>query len=191
MIHQVIFWKTSSAPRVKLRNGSAFSPTASAAAPRTMPITTSCRMLKLTELEIPASLCDVDTSSPKMLPGMIDSRKSSQLPLLEGSLAPPRSTPACRPGLVIRPMVMPITTAIRAVIANQTSVCTASLAALVTWRRLAMLTMIAVSTSGTTITRSSPTKLLPTVASTSPSQSMENWRARKPSRMPTTRPSRT
>ena len=73
---------------------------------------------------------------------------------------------------------MPMVTAISAVMANQTRVCTASLAALVTWRRVAMLTMIAVSTSGTTTTCSSETKVLPTVCSRVASQSRDKVRAR-------------
>lgn len=98
---------------------------------------------------------------------------------------------AWAPGLVSNPMVMPMITAVSAVTAHHTRVCTASRAAFVTWRRLVTLTMIAVSTSGMTTTWSSDTKVLPTVFRVSLSQPKENVRARKPSSRPSARPSRT
>ena len=52
---------------------------------------------------------------------------------------------------------MPMLTAIRAVMANQSSVFQASLAALDTWRRLAMELTTAVKISGTTAACSSET----------------------------------
>ena len=86
---------------------------------------------------------------------------------------------------------MPTTTEAAAVTANQTSVSPASRAALVTCRRLAIETMIAVSTSGTTMTLSSWTKIPPTVLRVSASQAWSNWRATKPRTTPTARPMKT
>ena len=183
MIHQVIFWNTARPLRTTPRNSSAGSPTASAAAPSTMPSTTSWSTLKDSPLE--------SDSSPRMLAGTIELRKSRQEPVRLGASAPAVPMVALAPGLVSRPMVIPMVTAIRAVTANQTRVWTASLAALVTCRRLAMLTMMAVSTSGTTTTWSSDTKVLPTVLRVAASQSSEKVRARNPSSRPRPRPSRT
>lgn len=126
-----------------------------------------------------------------MLAGTIEVRKSSHEPEREGASAPAVLIVALEPGLVTSPMTMPIVTAMRAVMANQTSVWTASRAALVTCRRLAMLTMIAVRTSGTTTTCSSCTKVLPIVLSVVASQPIWPSRATKPRTRPTARPSRT
>ena len=113
-----------------------------------------------------------------MLAGTIDWRKSSHEPEWLGACAPAVPMVAWAPGLVISPITMPIVTAISEVMANQTRVCTASLAALVTWRRLAIDTITAVSTNGTTTTRSRSTKTEPTVVSVVVSQLSSKRRAR-------------
>ncbi len=97
--------------------------------------------------------------------GMMPVRKSSQLPAWSG-LAPSaggvRSEP--EPGLDTRPMTRPMTTAISEVIMNQSSVRPASRAALLTFRRLVMDTMIAKKTSGATASFSSWMKMPPTLS---------------------------
>lgn len=94
---------------------------------------------------------------------MIEVRKSSRLPVWSGAAPADVSSVALAPGLVTRPSVMPTTTDAAAVTANHTSVSPASRAAFVTCRRLAIETMIAASTSGTTMTLSRRTKMPPTV----------------------------
>lgn len=90
---------------------------------------------------------------------------------------------------------MPMATEISAVIANHSSVCPASRAAFVTFRRFAMEETIASSTSGGTIARSRSTKEPPMVESVSvsqfgsPSAVGPMARARNPRRSPRARPS--
>ncbi len=67
------------------------------------------------------------------------------------------STVVFDPGWVIKPTTMPISTAMNAVIANHSSVCTARRAAFATLRRFAMELTIAVKISGMTATVSNAT----------------------------------
>lgn len=68
------------------------------------------------------------------------------------------------PGLVIRPIARPMTTAISEVIMNQRRVRLASRAALLTFRRLVMDTRIAKKTSGATASFRSWMKMPPTLS---------------------------
>ena len=157
MTHHSTFCTIASTERVKDTKGSAAAPTLSAAIPTAAEITMSCRTLN----EAPSA----EVSRPRKFAGTRPSRKSHQEPVVGGGAAAVVSTELWRPGSVSRPRPrpMPIATAINAVVPNHSSVCPASRAALDTCSRLAMLTMIAVTINGTTITRSSATKVLPMV----------------------------
>ena len=200
MTHHSTFCTIASAERVTDRNGSAASPTLSAATPTATETTISCSTLN----EIDPS---VEPCRPRMLPGTRPVRKSHHPPEASPWLAAVSDTELLRPGWVSRPRPMPMETAISAVMANQSSVWPASRAAFPTCLRLAMLTMIAVTISGMTMTRSSPTNVEPMVASVEVSQfwsvpgtsspstnepgTVPMARATRPRPMPTTRATRT
>ncbi|GAA0995572.1 hypothetical protein GCM10009551_060910 [Nocardiopsis tropica] len=115
-------------------------------------ITRTWSTLKLSDTEP----FDSFACRPRKFDGTRPVRKAHQEPELEGALPSP-VTVVCSPGCSTRPKMMPITTAMNAVIANHTSVLAASRAALVTLRRLAIDATTAVTTRGTTATVSSLT----------------------------------
>ena len=167
MTHHRIFWTTLRAERTTPRNGSASAPTLRVAMPTAMATTRIWSTLndRPTEPSSPAL-----PSRPRTLAGTRPVRKSSQDPVVEGADAASAETLAWSPGWSTRPSVMPIATAIRAVIANHARVFHARRAAPVTSRRLAIDATIARKTSGGTIVRSRVTKTLPTVVRVSVSQ---------------------
>ena len=170
-IHQTTFCTTARAASVNSRNGSAALPTLTAAMPMAPETMMSWRMLKLTsEVRAPDSSGAVATSSPRKFTGISPVRKPSQLPCESGAPALSDAASAWAPGCMTMPMMSPRTTAMRAVSANHSRVDTASLAALVTLRRLPMLAMIAVITSGTTAALSMVTYDEPMVSRVWPSQ---------------------
>ena len=192
MIHQRTFCTTASAERLKVRKGSACSPTLSVAMPTTMAMTRICRTLKSNATE-PAS---TEPSMPSGLVGMMPVRKSSHEPVLSGAAAWSRVTCAPFAGSMSRPRPMPVPTASRAVTANHSRVCPARRAAPVTCRRFAMEATIARKTSGGTIARSRLTKEDPTrsrvwVSQLGSASVPPIWRATMPSTTPRTRPMRT
>lgn len=152
MTHHRAFWSSSSTASLRVRIGCAFSPRESAAIPATAAMKTICRTLSWVNGSITFS-------------GMIPVRKSSQEPACSGSLPSFGVRPVPAPGLVIRPIARPMATAISDVIMNQSRVRVASLAALLTLRRLVMDTRIAKKTSGATASFSSWTKMWPTLSS--------------------------
>src|SRR5699024_7554903 len=190
MIHHSTFCTMLSTDSVKFRNGSALAPTFSAAMPTTREMTTICSTLKSSETLSSRN----EDSRPRKLAGTTPERKSSQLPELPGAPACSDPMEVFWPGLVIRPNVMPIETAIRAVMANQSRVWPASRAALVTLRRFAIETTIAVNTSGGTTARSRETKVEPIVSRVTVSQfsvfsaTLPILSATNPRAMPSTRP---
>jgi hypothetical protein len=190
MTHQSTFWTIARADRTKPRKGSAGSPTLSAAIPIAAAMTMSCRTLNDSE---PSG----EPSRPRMLPGTRPPRKSHQEPVESGAVWAAASTLLLRPGCVTRPRVMPIVTAISAVIPNHRRVCPARRAALVTFLRLAMLTITAVTISGGTSARSSVTNVLPMVSRVAVSQLGSSGptgpisRATSPRTTPRTRATRT
>jgi hypothetical protein len=112
-------------------------------------------------------------------------------------LALAASTPELMPGWMIRPSAMPISTAMKAVNANQSSVCQTSAAALESWRRLLIEATIAVKISGGTSACSNCTKIEPVVANVVvrafgwPAASGPILRAIQPSTSPITMAART
>ena len=143
MTHHSTSWMTFSRDSETLMNGSAALPTRTAAMPMSREITRIWRTLKLMEMAL-ASLSLA--LKPKMFDGTTELMKPIQEPVEEGSAALAASTVEFTPGLTTRPTMMPMITEKNAVMANQTNVCTARRAALVTWRRLAMEVTTAVKT---------------------------------------------
>lgn len=134
----------------------------------------------------------VADDSPRKFAGTRPLRKSSQLPVEEGSAAFAGSTPVRSPGSRRRPSAIPMSTAIRAVAANQRRVWTTSLAALARSLRAAIEATIAAKTRGGTSVRSSWMKIAPTVCSPSASAlPSPRPRAQKPSATPSARPRKT
>src|SRR5699024_3873833 len=158
--HHSSFCTICRAEPVTLRNGSAFSPTESVAMPTAIEITRICRALKLRETE-PSS--PADPVMPRKFEGTRPWRKSSQPPWVSEASAASAVTPELAPGEVTAPRAMPIETAIRAVIANQSSVFPASRAAPVTPRRFAIDVTIARKISGGTRASSRATEIEPMV----------------------------
>ena len=120
-------------------------------------MTSSCRTLKLSDVVATPSATEVFAPNPRKLFGTSPVMNAHHEPELLGSFAASAATSVREPGSVIRPTMMPMITAMKAVIANQSKVCTARRAALATWRRLAMELTMAVNTSGITATVSSLT----------------------------------
>ena len=150
-IHHTTFWTTVRAASVNSRKGSAALPTLTAAMPMAPETMMSWRMLKSTsELRPPASSAAVLTSRPRKFTGTSPVRNPIQLPCESGAEVLSEAASAWLPGWMTTPRTSPMSTAMRAVRANHSRVDTASLAALVTLRRLPMLAMIAVMTNGTT-----------------------------------------
>lgn len=199
MIHQSTFCTIDSAARLNARNGSALSPSFSAAMPMAADTTTNCSTLKL-RLVAAAPLSgsiDVFAVRARKLVGTRLVRNAHQSPVRPGSAAWSWVTDVCSPGCRIRPSAMPMATAIKAVIANHSSVCPARRAALVTLRRFAMLATIAVKISGMTAARSRSTNSPPTVSRVLvsqfglPSAAGPSSRATNPRMTPRARPRRT
>ncbi len=165
MTHQRAVWISSSTDSLSLSTGSALAPSLMIAAPATIARKTIWRT-------------STSVKAVTMLVGKIPVRKSIQLPVDFGALRPSVLRLVPSPGLVSRPRPRPMATAISEVIANQSRVRTASRAALVTFRRLATLTRIAVKTSGGTASFSSWTKIRPMVSRVVASQEMSAARAR-------------
>ena len=182
---------------LKARNGSAALPAFSAATPKAIDTTSNCRTLKFSEVLAAPLLILVDASRPKTLAGTRPLRKSSQEPVEDGAAAAVLAIAVLTPGWMTRPSTMPMTTAIKAVMANQSSVCQTSFAALERFLRLAMEATMAVKISGGTSARSSWTNMLPMVCSVTESQlglpaaSGPILRATRPSSRPMTMAIRT
>ena len=159
--------------------------------------TISCRMLNEMLVVAAPPSTEVEACSPRMLVGISPVRKAHQSPTAPGAAAASSVTEVCLPGCRTTPSVIPMLTAINAVIANQIRVCPASRAALPTPRRLAMLAMIAVRTSGTTRALRSETNEAPMVSRVLvsqlglPSSTGPSSRATSPRTTPSTRPART
>ena len=193
MIHHSTRWMTLSSDSVKARNGSALRPPLSAAMPTTTAITMICRMLKFTEevMAPPAAgSATLFTPMPRKFCGIRPSRKFHHVPTVCGA-AFSRPVPACAPGWMVMPSTMPIDTAMKAVIANQSRVWPARRAAFCTRRRFEMLATIAVKTSGTTAARRIVTYEPPILSSVSDSTVCvsavaPSWRPRRPAAMPRT-----
>src|SRR6478735_6337391 len=135
MIHQRTFWITARAEALRLRNGSAALPTLSAATPTAMAMTRICRTLKVTEVVTAPESPTVELApKPRKFLGKRPTRKAHQSPDLPAYLAC-WVMPALAPGWSSTPSPIPISTAIRDVMANHRRVFHASLAALDTWRR--------------------------------------------------------
>ncbi|SIJ69796.1 Uncharacterised protein [Mycobacteroides abscessus subsp. abscessus] len=170
-IHHTTFWTTASAASANSRKGSAALPTLTAAIPRAPETMMSWRTLKSTsETSAPVSPGAVETSRPRKLTGMSPVRNPIQLPSCSGAWPCRELASAWTPGCMMRAMSRPMTTAMKAVSANHSSVETARRAALVTFLRLPMLAMIAVMMSGTTAALRRVTYEDPMVSRVCPSQ---------------------
>ena len=110
-------------------NGSAFGPTFTAAIPKTIAMTSSCRTLKFSDPETAPSVSLIFTPRPRKFCGTMLCRNPHHEPTESGSCAAEASTPELTPGLMTKPSTMAMTTDTKDVMANQTSVETASLAA--------------------------------------------------------------
>jgi hypothetical protein len=113
--------------------------------------------LKLTEVVTAPDSATVELApSPRKFLGNRPTRKAHQSPDLPEYLAS-SEMPVLAPGCSRTPRPMPISTAIRDVMANHSRVFQASLAALDTWRRFEMELTTAVKIRGTTAVCSSDT----------------------------------
>ncbi|CAD5979443.1 protein of unknown function [Streptomyces sp. KY70] len=175
MTHHRAFCSSSRIDWLSVRIGWALSPSLRAAIPATAAMKTIWSTF--------SSVNGVITSV-----GMMPVRKSIQLPVRSGSSPSFGVRPVPEPGLVTRPMMRPMATAISDVIMNQSRVRVASRAALLTLRRLVIDTRIAKKTSGATASFNSWTKIEPTLSSVVTSQETSWLRASQPSRTPRTRP---